>query len=579
VQRSRSLSLLALLLAFFLVAAACGGDDDDDGGAPPDDTGDGASGELVDVEEGGTIVYAAEQEPTGFNSNTSKDNLLELRHIMRHVWPYYYRATPDVAVETFDMADGPAEVVSEDPFTVEWKIKEEAVWDDGKPISSDDLEWYYLSCNGKIDPGEPTTPPSPETDNKETTGLDCASTSGYDQITKFTKVDGKTARAEFSEPYVEYEILFSEPIPPSHIGKARPGGWNTGFNKDPGVSGGPFNFKEWADGDHITITKDEDYWGTKPHLDTIIYRQIPDPSTHPDALENDEVQIINPQPQVDLKENVEALPGVEVQLTVGPTWEHLDFNFQNELLKDFAVRQAIAYGIDRQRYVDTLMKPFTEDATVLNNRVYVTSQDEYEEHGAEYAERDVEKATQALEDAGYEKGTDDIYAKGGKKLSFRIRVASPNPLREQLEELIKADLEEVGIEVKIDNFSDPETIGSVGTAGDFDLFIFAWVGTPFPISGTQQIFGCGSGSNFGKYCNEEADAKVAEAAKTLDTTERAAILNEVDEMLWEDLPNIPLFQKPTGLLAYKDTYGNIVDNQTSEGFFWNSEQWGIKAAD
>lgn len=565
------MALLGMFLSLSLVAAACGSDDDDEGGT-------GTTGAATDekVKEGGSIAYAAEQEPTGFNNLTSKDNLAELRHIMRHLWPAAYLAKPDFTVVPTPVLDGEAEVTSQDPFTVEWTIADEAVWSDDTPVTTADFEWVYQSCNGKVDPGEPTT--KDEESGADITGLDCASTSGYDQVTEFETVSDKAFRMVFEAPYVEYEGLFGDPMPPAHIGKARPGGWNTGFDPDPGASAGPYKLKEYVKGDHFTLERNDKWWGPKPHLDTLVFREIPDPATHADALRNDEVQVIYPQPQVDLVDQIKSVPGARSEVNFGPTWEHLDFNFKNELLAVKEVRQAIAWGIDRNRYVNTLMKPFSDKASRLDSRVFVSNQPEYEAHGQDYATRQPAKATAALEEAGFAKGSDGIYAKDGERLSFRLRVKSPNPLREQMEQLMQADLKGVGIEIKIENFGDPDSIGSVGAAGDFDLFIFAWVGTPFPVSGTQQIFTSTSDSNFGKYANPEVDAAIKEVSAILDDDERAAALNKVDEMLWEDLPNVPLFQKPVGLLAYSNKYANIVDNTTTEGPFWNSLNWGLKVA-
>ena len=572
VRCSRHMALFAVLVSLSLVAAACGSDDDDTEGA----TSTTGVGSTEEVKEGGTIAYAAEQEPTGFNNITSKDNLAELRHIMRHIWPSAYLTKPDLSVVPTDVLDGEAKVTSEDPFTVEWKIAQEAVWSDGTPLTNDDFEWTYLNCNDKVDPGEPTT--KDEETGQDVTGVDCASTSGYDQVTTFEKDGDKTFRMVFEGPYVEYEGLFGDPFPPAHIGKARPGGWNTGFDPDPGASAGPYKLKEYVKGDHFTLERNDKWWGPKPHLDTLVFREIPDPATHADALRNDEVQIIYPQPQVDLVDQVKSVPGAKSEVNFGPTWEHLDFNFKNELLAVKEVRQAVAWGIDRNRYVATLMKPFSEKAERLDSRVFVSNQPEYEAHGAEYASRQPAKATAALEKAGFTKGSDGIYAKDGKKLSFRIRVKSPNPLREQMEQLMQADLKGVGIDLKIDNFGDPDSIGSVGASGDFDMFIFAWVGTPYEVSAAQQIFSSTSDSNFGKYSNPKVDAAIKEASAILDEGERAEALNKIDEMLWDDLPTIPLFQKPVGLLAYSSKYANISDNTTTEGPFWNSLNWGLKAA-
>lgn len=571
VRRERRSALLAMLLSLSLVAAACGGDDDDDGA-----TGSGSATDNEQVQEGGSISFAADQEPTGFNNITSKDNLSHLRHIMRHVWPYAYSSKPDFSLAPNAVLAGPVEVVSESPFTLEYTINDKAIWSDDVPVSADDFEWVYLSCNGKVDPGEPTA--KDEETGADVTGVDCASTSGYDQITTFEKVDAKTFKVTFDEPYVEYEGLWGDPFPPAHIGKTLEGGWNTGFDASPVVSAGPYQLKEYVKGSSITLERNPKWWGPKPKLDTLVYREIPDGATHPDALRNDEVQVIYPQPQVDLRDQVSQIPGVNFELNFGPTYEHLDFNFKNELLAMKEVRQAIAYGLDRNRYVEVLMKPFSEKATRLDSHVFVSNHPAYKAGGKEYATVAPAKAMAAMEAAGFTKGADGIYAKDGKKASFRIRVKSPNPLREQLEQLMQDDLKKVGIELRIENFGDPDSIGSIGAAGDFDLFIFAWIGTPFQVSGAQQAFASDSDSNFGKYNSAEFDAGIKEASTILDLDERYQKLNELDALLWEDLPTIPLFQKPAGLLAYSSKYANIKDNTTTEGPFWNSLNWGIKTA-
>ena len=565
------MALFAVLVSLSLVAAACGSDDDDTDGA----TGT-TGGETAEVKEGGTIAYATDQESPGFNGQTTKDNQLELRHLMGRVWPVAYQAQPDFSLKPTALLEGPAELVSEDPFTVEWKIAEEAVWDDGTPFTADDFEWNYLSCNGKVDPGEESV--KDEDSGETVTAIDCASTTGFDQVTKFEKPDDKTVRMAFENPYVEYTGMFGDPIPPSHIGKKRPGGWNTGFDADPGASAGPYKLKGFVRGERYTLERNEKYWGPKAKLDTIIFRPIPDPAGHPDALRNSEVQVIYPDPQVDLVEQITSIPGVKSEVNFGPSWEHLDFNFKNEQLAIKEVRQAIAWGIDRNRYVDTLMKPFSAKASRLDNHIYMTNQPQYEAHGKDFATRQPAKATAALEKAGFAKGSDGIYAKGGKRLSFRIRVKSPNPLREQLEQLIQNDLKGVGIEIRIENFSEPDSIGGIGSKGDFDLFIFAWVETPFEVASANQAFASDSESNFGKYANPEVDAAIKKAGTILDEEERAAALNKIDETLWEDLPTIPLFQRPVGMLAYSTKYANIKDNTTSEGFFWNAYEWGLTAS-
>ncbi|MDZ4825023.1 MAG: ABC transporter family substrate-binding protein [Actinomycetota bacterium] len=547
-----------------LVLAACGGGDDDDDTSSTDET---------DTQG---ITIAAEQELTNFNQNTSADNLLWGAMIVRLVWPQMYFQTPDFKLEPGFMADGPAEVVTEDPFTVRWKINPDAVWSDGTPVSSDDLEYYWQSCNGAVDEGEPVDPEDPEA-----TAVDCVSTDGYDQVTQFTKVDEKTAEAVFSGPIAEFDSLFSNPIPPAHIARAEgEDAWGTAFIDSPIVSAGPYTLGEYVKGESLTLERNEEFYGEPANLETITFRFIEEPGQMVDALRNGEVDLIYPQPQTDTIPQVEEIPDVASTISFGPTWEHLTFNFANTALADAAVRQAILLGTNRVELVDILMKPFSEEATVLNNRIFMNGNDGYQNNAGDVEEYDIDAANAVLDDAGWVEGSDGIREKDGERLALRIITTGGNTLREDTEELLQSQYAELGIELTIDNRPGSDAFdvifGAEETAADWDIALFAWVGTVTPAISSAPVYGTGQGNNPGGYTNPEVDTVFAEAIAELDQTRRFELLNEADAMMWAptELPDIPLYQKPTHL-AYLDKYANIVDNTTSEGFTWNAEQWEI----
>jgi peptide/nickel transport system substrate-binding protein len=533
--------------------AACGSDHKKNSSANSTSTAAGT------VKDGGQIVFGADQEPTGFNIGTSKDNGTSVAVVIRNIWPSAYRVRPDFSLEPY-LLDGPATVTSQNPFTVEWKIKAAANWSDGTPVTADDFEYYWQHCNG--------------TDKDD----DCASTVGYDQITKIEKPDPKTVRTIFKAPFSDYESLFGN-LPPSHIAKKTPGaaGWNTTFNDSPMLSAGPYMFDSWQKGSTLTLVRNDKWWGPKPHLDKIVYRFLPESSSQPDALRNNEVNMIYPQPQLDQVNVVKGFAGVSSGVSFGPSFEHLTFNFKNSFLAVPEVRQAIAYGVDRQAIVTTLMKPFSDKASQLDNRVYVSTQKGYEAHGQDYLKVDVAKAQAGLEKAGFTKGKDGIYEKGGKRLTLRLSTTAGNKLREQQGVLIQAQMKTVGIDIRIDNSDSKTLFGTRLPKGDFDIANFGWVGTPFPASAARQIYESGSDSNYGKYTNKAVDDLMNKALAEVDLTKRTALLNQADTAMWTDLPNLPLYQKPT-FLAFSDKYANIVDNTTTETPFWNVEEWGLKAS-
>jgi peptide/nickel transport system substrate-binding protein len=557
VHRLRTVRLAALLVGLAMIAAACGGGGDEGGNASG-----GGGGE---VKQGGTLNYAADQEPTGFNQNTSSDNGTSVGNIVINTMPVAFHLTPDFkVVMNQDLLDS-AEQTSENPQTIVYKIKQAAVWSDGTPVSANDFIYLWKNLNGTIK------------DN------DVASTTGYDQVKSVTGSDnGKTVTVIMKSPFSDWQSLFGSGnfILPAHYMEKRPGGWNTGLDKNPQniPSAGWFKVQNWTQGQSLTLVRNDKYWGKKSTLDSVVVRFLPDSTTQPAALQNNEVDLIYPQPQLDQVQQVKALPDVTSDIGFGPTFEHFDFNFKNEHLGDLKVRQAIATGVNVEELVNRTVKQFSDKAQPLGNRIYMTNQpDQYKDNFSAYGKGDVAGATKLLEEAGYTKGADGIYAKGGKKLSLRISTTAGNALRETQEELFQAQMKQIGVDIKIANAESTKFFGEWLPNGNFDIANFAWVGSPFPISSNQAVYQCGSGSNYGQYCNKKVDALFKQALAEFDPAKATELGNQIDAQITADMVSIPLYQKPT-FIAWRNTFANIADNTTLDGPFWNANLWGQKTA-
>jgi peptide/nickel transport system substrate-binding protein len=553
VHRLRTVRLTGLLVGLAMVAAACGG-----GGGGGGTSGGG----NAQIKEGGTLSFASDQEQAGFNPNTAKDNLFALSNIVTNVYPSVFNIHPDFTVQLDQNFMDSAELTKDDPQTVVYKIKKEATWSDGVPVNADDFIWWWQNCN--------------ETNKK----ADCVSTTGYKDIQSVTGSDGgKTVTTVYKNKFADWKSLFSQFIVPAHYGKKQPGGWNTGFDKNPEKipSAGPFIVASYKQGESLTLKRNDKYWGPKAHLDSIVYRYLTESTAQPAALQNNEVDMMYGQPQLDQVKIVKAIPDVTSQISFGLQYEHLDFNTKNPLLGDVAVRKAFATGLNVQQIVDRTVKQFSDKATVLGNRFYMNGQPQYQDHRGSYGNGDIAAAEKLLTDAGYTKGGDGIYAKGGKRLSFNISTTQGNKLRETQEELVQAQAKQFGMEIKIKNADADVLFNKWLPQGQFDISNFAWVGTPFPVSSNQPIFSTGSAQNYGKYSNPKFDQLMTQAIATLDEKQAADLANQADQILWDDMATLPLYQKPQ-LLAYRNTFTGIGENLSSQGPFWNAGTWAQKAA-
>ena len=541
-------------LLVLTLAAACGGS------TGPSTSPDAGPGAPVTVKDGGSLTFGADQEPTGFNALTSKDSGTAVVNIITGVLPSVFKTHPDFTVQLDSELMESAELTSSSPETIVYKIKPAAKWSDGDPIDAKDFIFLWKAQNGT---------------NKK---FDVAGTTGYEDIASVVGSDGdKTVTVVYKKVFADWQSLFSYLLP-SHIAEKMTGGieeaWNNGFNKTIPVSGGPFKLGNYTPTQSVTLVRNDAYFGKKAPLDSVIFRFLPESTTQPDALKNGEVQLIYPQPQLDLVASLQGAPGIVSQTNFGLTFEHFDFNFKTPGLEDVAVRKAIALGLDREAILARTVKQFSDKANGLGNRIYVNNQPEYVDDTGEFTKGDVAAATALLDGAGYVKGSDGIYAKGGKKLSFRFSTTQGNALRETQGELFKTQMKAIGIDIKIDNSVSKVLFGERLPAGDYDIANFAWVSTPFATA-NKSIYSTGQGQNYGKYSSPVVDKAFLDANGTLDAKERADKFNAIDQLLWDDMVTIPLYQKPT-FIAYSDKYGNIGDNASSEGPFWNVGTWGLK---
>jgi peptide/nickel transport system substrate-binding protein len=467
-----------------------------------------------------------------------------------------------------------AEQTSTSPQTIVYEIRPEAVWNDGTPITADDFVFQWKTMNGKDCPG-----------------CNAAQNSGYNQVQSVTGSNGgKTVTVVFATPYADWKNLFASgtPLYPAHIA-AQQGDLNTpeglaaaftwfGANV-PTYSGGPYQIQNWQDNVALTLVPNAKWYGkTKPPLEQLILRVITEASQEPIALQNNEVQVIYPQPQVDMVQQVQNIPGVSQFQGLGLTWEHLDLNLRNEFLADEPLRDAIFAATNVQAIIDSTVGQFNKDVTPLKSHMFVPGIEGYEDYlPAEQGSGDVERARQILTEAGYTNIGEgqQLTTKDGKAVpSFRIRYTVGNAIRQTTAELIQAQLRPLGINLDIVPTDD---LGETTDSGDFDMIVFAWVQTPASFSNAEQTWNSTSSQNFGEYKNPEVDRLMHEAATSTDLAKARDLLNQAGGILAEDAYVLPLYQKPT-IIAAQDNVANARNNSSLDGPTYNVEEWGLRTA-
>lgn len=547
--RSKRFVLIAMVLALALVGAACA--PQDDAGVAPD-----ADGEP---QEGGTVVVGAEQEPSGgLNVELVCCTLAWGEWIQAQVLEGAFENQPDFSYAPNILADEPT--VEDDPFSLTMRIKDEAIWSDETPITAEDMEFTWQTY----------------IDEKN----QVASRDGYDDIESAEVISDKEIKFTFTAPYAGWRDLFN-PILPKHVleGENFNKIWNKGWVTADGepIGSGPFLFDSYEEGAELTLVPNDNWWGEGgPYLDEIVFRFIPETNTEIQSLRGGEVDMIYPQPQLELIPLTNQ-PDIEIETNAGTTWEHIDIQVGERghpALKEKFVREALAYAIDRDALVQQLFGDLSPDLTPLHNTIYMQNQEEYVPNWETYS-ADPARAEQLLQDGGCTKGGDGVYECGGEKLEFEFTSTAGNALRELAFEVIQEQLRPIGIKLT-SGFGEAAVVfgNKVLVNGNFDLFMFAWVGTADP-AGSVEIWKCEGSQNFTGYCNEEVSQLLEDSNEALDPAERGDLMNQADLLMSQDIPTIPLYQKPT-FFAYNTSVHGVQDNPTQEGFTWNSEMWWIE---
>ena len=159
------------------------------------------------------------------------------------------------------------------------------------------------------------------------------------------------------------------------------------------------------------------------------------------------------------------------------------------------------------------------------------------------------------------------------KLSFRFHTTTGNQLRALTFEIIQRQLKSVGIEL-VPRFQTGGIMsGTTLPPRDWDLMLFAWVGSPSSSITVKDILGCGGDQNDGAYCNRALTKVLNQVSTTLDAGDRAKLLNAAEaKYIVKDVPSIPMFARPLYTISAAKVKGMAV-NPTQEGSPWNISQW------
>jgi peptide/nickel transport system substrate-binding protein len=397
----RLLMLLVVgMLAF--AAAGCGGDDEEAGGTTAAATTGEGGGEA-----GGTLVFAGASDPVALDGALVSDG--ESLRAITQIFETLVALKPG----TTEPEPGLAESWEADDTGKVWtfKIREGVTFHDGEPFNAEAVcfnfdRWYNFK--GPLqNPGATyywqvvfggfKTYNKDSGAPKDSLYASCEAPDATTAILTLTKPSATFIPAlsqqafSIASPKALTEFKADEGTVDAD-GVFTPAGT---FGTEHPIGTGPFMFESWTRNDKLTLKKYDDYWGDKSTLDTLIIRPIADNAARLQALQTGEIQgydLVEPQ-------DIATIEGdSNLQIVDRPAFNvaYVGFNIAKKPTDDIKVREAIAYGLDRQSVVDNFYSGRAELATQFMPPEVIGYADDVPEYTF-----DPEKAKKILTDAGY----------------------------------------------------------------------------------------------------------------------------------------------------------------------------------
>jgi peptide/nickel transport system substrate-binding protein len=338
-----------------------------------------------------------------------------------------------------------------------------------------------------------------------------------------------------------------------------------GSGKDFGlhpVGSGPFRFVSAVQDKEVIVERNHDYWaealpagqtstpgdsihptlsqetrkdGPPRHrIERIRFTVVPDTITSALELKKGSADLASNVVTLDMVHTLEAEPNLKVESGAGSPVVYVTFNVTDNMLKDKRVRQAVACAIDRQAIVDAIWRGQARLANTLLPAGHWAAATNAEL--AQYP-HDVGRAQRLLEEAGFPAG------KNGVRMRLTMKTSTDETTR-LMAAVLQQQLRAAGIALEIRS-AEFGTFYADVTKGAFQIYALRWIGSNEDPDIFRYAYGSGSfppkGGNRGRYSNARVDALLAEASASLDRAVRKKDYVEVQQILAEELPGIPLW--------------------------------------
>ncbi|MCZ7646363.1 MAG: ABC transporter substrate-binding protein [Planctomycetota bacterium] len=422
-------------------------------------------------------------------------------------------------------------------------LRKDARWQDGQPVTGKDIVFTFQTM---MDPQIECGP-------QRNYYRDCESIAlvgGDPYVVRFTWMkpyfDAWSTSANF-EPMAEHYYRYNDPKE-----------FNTGKQNQNLMGNGMYRLERWDRGQQFVFTRNEDYYGRKPHLLKIVYKVVKDPTVELQLFESGQTDVngLTP-PQMKAKENdPEFRKKFDVNISVANSYRYVGWNARKPMFADKRVRQALTMLVDRQRICDTIYRGY---AIPIHGPVHPENPAYWKETPNHVWPFDPERARKQLDEAGWmDSDGDGIRDKDGVPFKFTLLFPANSNEFDAMGNQIKSEFGKAGIEVTLSNLEWAAFLQKIERL-QFDACILGWrlgAGEEDPYQLWHSSQTDEKESNFCNFVNTEADRIIEECRRELDSRKRYERLHRFQQLIMEEQPYTFLFVSKR-LVAFDKRIHNI----------------------
>jgi peptide/nickel transport system substrate-binding protein len=503
----------------------------------------------------GQVVIGFSQEPTVFDPRLAHIEVDDgvYMALFSPLWAVDPKGNllPRLAAEIPTTANGG---ISADGLTWSIKLRTGVTWHDGTPFTADDVKFSIESVIAD--------------------GFPAYSRTGHELVTNIQTPSPDRITWTMKKPFAPYlSILAWFFIVPKHRLEGQ-SPLNETFVQHP-IGTGPFKWQERISGDHIKLVANDSYFGDGPLLATAIYKYIPDLTVLFTQFHTGDIDYIGLQGiAADHYEEAKKFTDRVVVNAPESFIECFYFNLGLPQFQDKAVRHALYTAYDKDSIIQQLYYGIP-----VPTESYLPKQSWAFNPDLPKHEYNADKAKQMLDAAGWKPGAGGIREKDGVKLAFSNSTTAGNHLREQVQQLLQQNFQDIGVAMTIKNLPAAVMWGDYWIKSHFETAI---VGLDFMVgpdpdasdylSSASIAAKTGSGQNTMQYASSAVDQLLLAGATTIDQAKRIPIYQKLQSVLREDLPFLPQMQY-IEIEGTKTKLQGFVPNINVRTNTWNLETW------